>query len=175
MNLKSAKKIAFLHRRKVFQKSLKPIALTILIGSCQWCYSQTIERDVISSGGNTIENADAVLSITLGETFHEVKSNGEVILSAGMEQQFDLYTLSVVELKETKITLYPNPTANRLQVKSDQFIQNLDIVNGMGQVVKTIEVNNLNKTIGVEDLPAGIYFIQINQKDIQIITKFIKI
>lgn len=151
------------------------ILVVLFLGTSYLGLSQTLEREVISCGGNTIENTEVTLSITLGQLMHETYSTSDVLLATGMEQQLDLFTLSVVELVDMKLTLYPNPTASRLYIRSDQYINELNIMNGMGQKVKTIEVDGFTKTLQVAELPVGIYFIQINQNDTQTTTKFIKI
>ena len=138
-------------------------------------FAQDIERQVISSGGGTLENNEISLSVTLGEPFFQTQIGSEVILSQGMEQQIDLFTLSVIEIRDMDIKLYPNPTSSSLQVQSDQYITEMEIVDGFGKIIRTIPVNGHEKTVDVWELTAGIYFIQIKQENTSSITKFIKI
>jgi hypothetical protein len=69
------------------------------------------------------------------------------------------------------LSVYPNPSTGEFVVRSDSDIS-LKIVNGIGQEVRTMDLNsNNNFRFQVKDLSAGVYFIvgenengQVNQK-----------
>lgn len=153
----------------------KALLSLFLITVCSGVYAQQIERDGVSQGGNTIENINVKLSVTIGETAAEVHNTSSVILSEGLEQHRNLFTLSVLKVENLKLTLYPNPTSSQLRISSDVSVQRVIIMNGMGQDVLTIPMHSKTKTIQVGQLPAGMYFVKINQSNNQFISKFIKI
>ena len=59
------------------------------------------------------------------------------------------------------IIIYPNPTADFIQVKGLSESVSFNIINSLGQTVKS---GLYNGSIGVNDLPAGIYFFSIAGK-----------
>ncbi|PBQ33118.1 hypothetical protein CNR22_15465 [Sphingobacteriaceae bacterium] len=78
--------------------------------------------------------------------------------------------------KTSALLVYPNPNNGSFVIKADAEIT-LQIINDIGQVVKTLNLEERNsREISVQDLPAGIYFLvgQANTKEIKqkiIVTK----
>ncbi len=62
---------------------------------------------------------------------------------------------------ESKISLFPNPATDILNITSSETISEIEIVNTLGQVVKRIEVNADNAVCDVNELKAGVYMVRI--------------
>lgn len=70
------------------------------------------------------------------------------------------------------MTLFPNPATDQVTIEAD--LENttdvsITLTNSMGQVMKTIEVNNTNSilhSIDVSELPNGIYFVKLKSSEI---------
>jgi len=78
--------------------------------------------------------------------------------------------ITAVEKNETaddKIILYPNPAKEKLRINKYSEGK-VEIINYLGQLIKTTSIEN--SEIDVNDLVAGIYFLQINN----VAYKFIK-
>lgn len=61
---------------------------------------------------------------------------------------------------ENLFQVYPNPATSEFVIKGDTYME-LNIVNELGQLVKQITLNESNSyAVSVENLTAGIYFIQ---------------
>ncbi|MBR0502753.1 MAG: T9SS type A sorting domain-containing protein, partial [Paludibacteraceae bacterium] len=60
------------------------------------------------------------------------------------------------------ITIYPNPARNEFSIKSSEAIENIEILNMMGQVLYT---NNSNFDLVQISLPAGVYLVKIQTVD----------
>ena len=58
--------------------------------------------------------------------------------------------------------VYPNPAQDQVTVKSNTFINNLQVFNNMGQMVFATNVNGEETVINTSNYNAGIYFIKIN-------------
>ena len=59
-------------------------------------------------------------------------------------------------------TIFPNPTNKIVNIKSSQVIQNILVLNTIGQEVISIQTNNSTEyKIDMSDLKTGVYFIQI--------------
>ena len=81
----------------------------------------------------------------------------------GPETTFQTWTENVNEL-ESSLKLYPNPTANVLNVEGEG-LSSVEIYNTMGQRVLTQEVNGNKALINTESLNSGVYFIRIYAND----------
>ncbi|MCD6018923.1 MAG: C-terminal target protein [Bacteroidetes bacterium] len=95
---------------------------------------------------------------------------------------FNMSTLSsvVIGVKENKLNdiifkAYPNPANNEINlyfvlVKDESY--SFEVINTLGQVVKTVSMPNLhagmyNETINTSDLSSGVYTIKVNGKSSQ--------
>ena len=68
------------------------------------------------------------------------------------------------------IILFPNPTKNKLKLKSDmELSEHAELTNYLGKLIKKIKREN--SEIDVQDLQEGIYFLRINSST----HKFIKV
>jgi hypothetical protein len=71
------------------------------------------------------------------------------------------------------LSVYPNPSNGELKIKAEQAMD-LNLVNELGQVIKSIQLNaNNNYEITLNDLSAGIYFITGTRQDARINQKII--
>ena len=70
------------------------------------------------------------------------------------------------------ITLYPNPTSEFLNIKSDQKISNIEIYDLSGKLVQTSKMTG--EKVSVNQLPKGNYIIKIQTENGVVNSKFIK-
>jgi hypothetical protein len=81
-------------------------------------------------------------------------------------------------LLDRKVTLYPNPTTNVLNIKlgtSNSLPDNYTIYNMLGQVVLQQSVAELNDlTVNTSSLSKGMYFIKIATDNASMSTPFVK-
>jgi hypothetical protein len=80
---------------------------------------------------------------------------------------YDLSLLVTVPNTEIELVkIYPNPATDQLTIEGLRENCTVTITSILGNKVKIIDSKNiLNATISVEDLPSGIYLIQITAKD----------
>ena len=90
---------------------------------------------------------------------------GEIIRSVLENERIDLLTsiglspLAVPETKYNKSTnIYPNPNSGKFIVKTTDA-RSIQILNNIGQVVKSVPVNSDNTPIVLRE--KGVYFVQI--------------
>ena len=71
--------------------------------------------------------------------------------------------------------MFPNPAKDVISIKTDVSLISADVYNQLGQRVMQINTQALiNKTININNLNNGIYFLKINAEDKQQTIKFIK-
>ncbi len=80
----------------------------------------------------------------------------------------DMDQLSVSDINKTQINIYPNPTSDFINIKSDEKIKSVKLHNASGSLVKTenVEFSRIN----VSNLLKGNYLISI-ETDSGIVTK----
>jgi hypothetical protein len=61
--------------------------------------------------------------------------------------------------------IFPNPVQNSLNIKSDETVSEVNILNIVGQTIKTITVNGTQKLIDLSDLSSGNYFVCIHKNN----------
>jgi hypothetical protein len=71
-----------------------------------------------------------------------------------------------------ELNVFPNPATSTLSISINNFknIGDLKIRNGLGQLVKSMPINNYQVEINIQDLPNGIYYVSYNGNK----SKFIK-
>jgi hypothetical protein len=126
----------------------------------------------------------AFLGNPLGITWNDLRSlaidsNGALFLArTGYLVKINQpTTLGVSNFNQSEIAVFPNPTSSILNLKTNIPAENgtLKIISLTGQIV--FERNNLSGTeftIDVSNLPAGIYLLQIDDKNSSYNSKFIK-
>ena len=75
------------------------------------------------------------------------------------------------------ISLYPNPTKDLLNVKIPEqlgTVKQYEIINNLGQIIKTNNANNSDLAIDTSSFSNGIYFIKLNFEDTSKTLQFIK-
>lgn len=122
-----------------------------------------ITMDTIAAGAQGYVGIDVEPITTIG--------NGVVklyVYQVGFENQGDTVTWNISSatvginelLNEKSISVFPNPTYDYLQIKSEkQTINNAYIVDVSGKKIKTIDIKNKTNTITVSELSSGIYYI----------------
>jgi len=68
------------------------------------------------------------------------------------------------------VNIYPNPAKNQLNITSNNNIENIKVINAIGQVMVNQKVGTQFHTLNTSSYNYGIYFIQIETKD-GIVTK----
>lgn len=120
----------------------------------------------------TFSNTDTSHSITVGYatglTYTAVvKSHFMDMVSLNSNQIVDTSSaittsIAALENKKAFISMYPNPTTERLFVESSENIERIIVRNITGKVLKD-QVENSTKlsTINLSDLSSGFYFVEI--------------
>jgi Leucine-rich repeat (LRR) protein len=77
---------------------------------------------------------------------------------------------SINENEQLNISLYPNPASSILTIQSDEVINQIQIFNLLGELIQTEK----QSTFSIEQLPSGIYVLQIQTENGQSNQRFVK-
>jgi photosystem II stability/assembly factor-like uncharacterized protein len=69
--------------------------------------------------------------------------------------------VGINDITSVSLRIYPNPVVNRLTVEASAQIQEMQLINLVGQVVKTQEFGAKTVTMDVSGLPSGVYNLKI--------------
>ena len=89
----------------------------------------------------------------------------------------NLPVLSTDEVgKKESIKIYPNPTAETLNIETDSKINSIAIFDAKGSLIKNFQETGISngKRINVSDLISGIYMVKIKTSTSEFTKKFIK-
>lgn len=119
-----------------------------------YCYFATINAD----------NSSAYPYI-IGPTFYGVKTGAKVTTVPANATTFVLNS-DVFSLKNTSITVFPNPAQDFITVQTD-FAENdlkVELINELGQLVKTSKIfqGTTMSIIEIDTIYNGIYFIKVS-------------
>jgi len=146
--------------------------------------AQQIKQEVIASAGGYNKSADNSISIswTLGETIIPTftSADGSLILTHGFQQKLIITTVEENLEDLVEVTIYPNPTSEMINI---QFQTSPDkeilvyLLDASGKLVKTdrIDVAMINKTINMQDLPAGMYYLRLTKGKLVNVYKVVKL
>ncbi|MGV1011066.1 MAG: T9SS type A sorting domain-containing protein [Flavobacterium sp.] len=82
--------------------------------------------------------------------------------------------LGIADFNTIKISYSPNPVTNFLDVKSNEILKSVSIMNALGQIVYFKNFNNTDLQLDLANLSAGSYFIKVQSDEKQNIFKIIK-
>lgn len=69
--------------------------------------------------------------------------------------------LNVSSVEKTKFKLFPNPAANKLFLRSEQPILNVEVINFLGQTVIKQEINGIEAEINLSSLTPASYWVRV--------------
>ena len=80
--------------------------------------------------------------------------------------------VSIEENEDNSIAIFPNPAKEVLNITSEKAINQIDIYDVNGKLVKSY--TNVNNTINIKDLATGVYMLNITTEDGQVSKKIVK-
>ncbi len=100
------------------------------------------------------------------------EANGEQVSSENpysfvLEEDTELvayFSGTGVDEMEQKFVVYPNPTRNLVTITGKNY-KVAEVYNGLGQHVVSASGEDEQITIDLKDLPVGVYFVNITDKD----------
>lgn len=133
-------------------------------------------QEAVTATGGEATGTGGTASYTVGQVVctTAIGTNGSV--AQGVQQPYEIST--TVGINETTINLelsvYPNPTANYLQLKVEsEKLESLayQLINLQGKVIENKKVNSATTTVAMENLPTATYFLNV-VKNKQLIKTF---
>ena len=137
-------------------------------------------QDTLSISGGDASGAGGTSSYTLGQVFYSANSSDNGSVSQGVQQSFELFTLSNPQLTTINVdaVVYPNPSSDYIMLNIiDNELTGLSYVltDIQGKVVSNEKINSIHTQLSLERLSVGTYVLKINQNNSELKTfKIIK-
>jgi hypothetical protein len=148
---------------------MKKIYTSILTIFTTLTFAQTNTLQVVGSAGNTATSVNTQLTWTIGEPIVNTATSTNNVLTQGFNQGLLLIT-AIDDLKNTTVSIQPNPTSDFAIIKlDDQNISNAQytLTDINGKVIQQNKIENKQTSVSFQDLANATYFIQVttnNQK-----------
>ena len=145
-------------------KRLITLLAAVLITATVFVQAQTLTPQVLSTAGTSFVNGTNVLDWTLGEPATFTLDNGTNLLTQGFHQN-DLLITQVENLDNSfGVTVFPNPTADFVQIQFDKATDNnvieLFSVEGKLLLSETKNATNISQ-INMSNYANGTYLLKI--------------
>jgi hypothetical protein len=142
-------------------KLMKKIILYLLCFFFSNTFSQSIQHEVISSGGGEYKQLNASLQFNFGEVIVEDYQNSSCHLQQGFEQGY----LGLVNLQEIKnkqvVKIYPNPTIDVFFLEiNDSKNNKLELIDLTGKILRSYSFNNQIE-ISLNEFSIGMYLLKL--------------
>ncbi len=135
-------------------------------GGTTWTtiYTWDASNSPSNTGDNVTIDISAVTSATVKFALLALEGSTS---STDMDFHVDNFAVRVEVLSsdddlelEEGFTFFPNPVNNMLNVSANNAIEQLQLVNMLGQVVKSVQPNHTSYQLDMTELATGVYFIK---------------
>ncbi len=72
---------------------------------------------------------------------------------------------NISEIEENNLSLFPNPTKDKIIISSASLIKHIKIISIEGRLIKNLEINSNNTTVDLEPYKNGIYILQATTEE----------
>lgn len=133
-----------------------------------WCPGDVIPNRYIALGD--LDAGTHTVKITVPDAVF-ADNQGNFPLSLYMYSKYKLGTLAINDIKETSYSIYPNPTSELLHIQSSEMLEDVTLINSLGQVVLKTKEKQLN----ISELATGIYILKMKfQNGVQTTERVVK-
>lgn len=121
---------------------------------------------ILASAGDNFTNSEGVITWTIGEVITETFTNGNFVLTQGMQQKPHNVTETYVFSESmVKVIISPNPAKYTLNIKNNSNTNLLASVYDMNsRIVISKKLTSNSENIDISNLKPGLYMVKITGK-----------
>jgi len=154
---------------------------TTLILTCALFVSFLVQsQEAVTVSGGKGTGTGGTSSYTLGQVFYIEATSGNGSISQGVQQSFELFTLSNEQLMTVNLEalVYPNPSSDYVKLNiTDNALTDLSyiLMNIQGKILSSAKISSLYTPISLHGLSVGTYVLKVSKKNNELKTfKIIK-
>ena len=146
---------------------MNKLKVTLLfLFSLQLSYSQ----EIVPSTGGDATGAGGTSSFTVGQVFYTSNTSSTGSVSQGVQQAFEIQTLSNPGLLTVQLTAvtYPNPTTDYVVLKiTDTALENLQysLFDLNGKTIVSKKITTSSTEINTRNFSIGMYLLKLTKKN----------
>jgi len=144
----------------------------LLIVSFFSLYSYSQENTLTS--GSDASNTDGSISYSIGQIDYISSSNANTFINQGVQQPFEIVTLSGNEIKDIQISaqVYPNPSINNLIISIQNYnFENLSykLLDLRGREIIEGKISNEETNVNMQSYASATYILKLvdNNKEVK--------
>lgn len=140
--------------------------LIAVVGFSTPAWAQSIERQVIASGGEAMSNTTGSIEFTLGEPVIQTMNN--VSVNSTLTNGFHQTTISVTQVSENLnsvgLRVFPNPANELVHVMFNEVQKNglIELFDMSGRLVQSHIINDRSFDLNVASYADGTYYLKVN-------------
>jgi len=115
-----------------------------------------IKQSTVTGGGNISSNGGADITAR-GICWSQVTSP-----SISDKIECNANGMSENSNNNNLVKIFPNPSKDGVNIKSDKIISKVEIFNSQGQLIKTVNSQNKEISVSIDGVLRGIYFAKVH-------------
>lgn len=118
----------------------------------------------INAAGGDATGSGGSMSFSIGQLFYEPTSGSEGTVEPGVQHAYEIETLAVDDVQlDQSLNIYPNPTADYLNIKKGDIKGNLNyqLYDMQGKMVKQGLLRSGDMQINMQTFPVSAYILRI--------------
>ena len=139
--------------------------MKILFGIILICFTiHSNGQQVIGAAGTTTTTSGGSVSYTVGEIAVQTTETATVSSFEGVQQAYEIYKVGVTELAlGSSIDVYPNPTNDRLTLKTKNLNKNLsyELYDSQGKLKQECASFSDGHTLSMTEFVNAVYYLNI--------------
>lgn len=132
-------------------------------------FTMNAQETTVTSGGQATGSGGSS-SYTVGQLVYTTNSGSSGTISQGVQQSFELFTLSNPEVTSVNLTAvtFPNPTSDYITLNiTDSALNDLhyNLIDVSGKVISNGLIKDTDTKIGMQNLSMGVYILIVIQNN----------
>ena len=120
---------------------------------------------------STIPAGNYYLAFSGSSTFEDAQYGGFLMVDCVTGPMIYKDNAAIKDVKDVELTVYPNPAKENINIKSQENILNINVIDLAGRTVISKDVNTKSQAININKLNAGIYFVKVKTAKGEIVKK----
>ncbi len=152
---------------------MKKVSLIFSMLLSTYMFAQQVAPQVVATSGNVSQQSNVTMSYTIGEPVIQTATDGTTILTQGYQQpHYNVTLLPQYQNILPDINVFPNPTADQLQISFDMDKRANVIVTLLDMAGKQIQVKEFDAmpqstlTLPMQQVATGKYMLRITLPDL---------
>lgn len=133
-------------------------------GKTVWEYINPVSNSGILTQGAPVKQNSTFRAYRYAEDYKGLQGKDlspKGFIESGSTMKCTLFPTSNEGINNSHVSIYPNPARNIIQVTANN-LERVRLIDAFGQIVLETLVKGQNTNLNIEQIPSGIYLIQLN-------------